>query len=97
MRGAPGAVICALAGALIAGDTQPTHSGDPSGYRPLPDLEETAEVLGVSRMTVARMANEGRLSSVVIRLGRVQKMRRILRAFVERMIADACATDARST
>jgi hypothetical protein len=42
-------------------------------------------------MTVARMADEGRLPSVVIRRGRVQKTRRIPRAFVDRMVADACA------
>jgi hypothetical protein len=41
-------------------------------------------------MTDARMADEGRLPSVVIRRG-VQKMRRIPRAFVDRMVADACA------
>jgi hypothetical protein len=45
----------------------------------------------VSRMTVARMADEGRLPSVVIRRGRVQKTRRIPRAFVDRIVADACA------
>lgn len=55
------------------------------------DLEETAQILGVSRMTVARMADEGHLPSVVIRRGRVQKVRRIPRAFVERMVADAAA------
>jgi hypothetical protein len=42
-------------------------------------------------MTVARMADEGRLPSVVVRRGRVQKTRRIPRAFVDRMVADACA------
>ena len=42
-------------------------------------------------MTVARMADEGRLPSVVIRRGRVQKIRRIPRAFVDRIVADACA------
>jgi excisionase family DNA binding protein len=89
--GALEAVIRALAGTLTVGDAQRAHSGDPSDYRPLLDLEETAELLGVSRMTVARMADEGRLPSVVVRRGQVQKMRRIPRAFVARMIADACA------
>ncbi|HEY2641425.1 MAG TPA: helix-turn-helix domain-containing protein [Streptosporangiaceae bacterium] len=59
--------------------------------KPLLDLEETAQLLGVSRMTVARLAEEGHLPSIVIRRGRVQKTRRIPRAFVERMLADACA------
>ena len=60
------AVIRALAGALTSG-AQPAQSSDSADDRPLLDLEETAELLGVSRMTVARMADEGRLPSVVIR------------------------------
>jgi excisionase family DNA binding protein len=85
------AVIRALAGALTAGGILPAPSADPAVEKPLLDLEETAGLLGVSRMTVARMADEGRLPSVVIRRGRVQKIRRIPRAFVDRIVADACA------
>jgi excisionase family DNA binding protein len=85
------AVIRALAGALTTGGTLPAPSADPAVDKPLLDLEETAGLLGVSRMTVARMADEGRLPSVVIRRGRVQKIRRIPRAFVDRIVADACA------
>jgi excisionase family DNA binding protein len=85
------AVIRVLAGVLTSGGDQPAPSGDLVGERPLLDLEETAELLGVSRMTVARMADEGRLPSVVIRRGRVQKTRRIPRAFVDQMVANACA------
>jgi excisionase family DNA binding protein len=91
LSGALEAVIRALAGALTAGGPRPAQSGSPTGDRPLLDLEETAELLGVSRMTVARMADEGQLPSVVIRRGRVQKTRRIPRAFVDRMVADASA------
>ena len=85
------AVIRALAGALTTGGTLPAPSADPAVDKPLLDLEETAGLLGVSRMTVARMADEGRLPSVVIRRGRVQKIRRIPRAFVDRIVADARA------
>ena len=85
------AVIRALAGALTTGGTVSAPSADPAVDKPLLDLEETAGLLGVSRMTVARMADEGRLPSVVIRRGRVQKTRRIPRAFVDRIVADACA------
>jgi len=85
------ALIRALAGVLTTGGTLPTPPADPAVDKPLLDLEETAGLLGVSRMTVARMADEGRLSSVVIRRGRVQKIRRIPRAFVDRIVADACA------
>jgi excisionase family DNA binding protein len=91
---APGvleAVIRALAAALATGGAQPAQPGEAADSRPLLDVEETAELLGVSRMTVARMADEGRLPSVVIRRGRVQKTRRIPRAFVDQMIADASA------
>jgi excisionase family DNA binding protein len=82
------AVIRALAEALASADLQ---SADPASGKPLLDLEETAELLGVSRMTVARMVDEGRLPSVIVRRGRVQKTRRVPRAFVDRMVADACA------
>jgi hypothetical protein len=54
------AVIRALAGALTTGGTRPATSADPAVDKPLLDLEETAGLLGVSRMTVARMADEGR-------------------------------------
>jgi excisionase family DNA binding protein len=85
-------VIWALAAVLASGGVQPLPPpGDPADSRLLLGLEETAELLGVSRMTVARMADEGRLPSVVIRRGRVQKMRRIPRAFVDKIVADACA------
>ena len=85
------AVIRALAGALTTGGARSAPSADPAVDKPLLDLEETARLLGVSRMTVARMADEGQLPSVVIRRGRVQKIRRIPRAFVDRIVADACA------
>lgn len=91
LPGALEAVIRALAGALTSGDAQATKSADPVADRPLLDLEETAELLGVSRTTIARMADEGRLPSVVVRRGRVQKTRRIPRAFVDRMVVNACA------
>jgi excisionase family DNA binding protein len=84
-------VIQALAGALSARQTEAARPADPASDKPLLDLEETAELLGVSRMTVARMADEGRLPSVVVRRGRVQKVRRIPRAFVDKMVADAAA------
>ena len=85
------AVIRTLAGALTTGGTLPAPWADTAVDKPLLDLEETAGLLGVSRMTVARMADEGRLPSVVIRRGRVQKIRRIPRAFVDRIVADASA------
>ena len=85
------AVIRALVVALAMGGARSASSADPAVDKPLLDLEETAGLLGVSRMTVARMADEGRLPSVVIRPGRVQKIRRIPRTFVDRIVADACA------
>jgi excisionase family DNA binding protein len=90
-RGALREVIQGLAGALSARQPGAVQPAGPAGDKPLLDLEETAELLGVSRMTVARMADEGRLPSVVVRRGRVQKIRRIPRAFVDKMVADAAA------
>jgi len=84
-------VIQAFAGALAARQSVAARPADLAGDKPLLDLEETAELLGVSRMTVARMADEGRIPSVVVRRGRVQKIRRIPRAFVDKMVADAAA------
>jgi len=89
--GALGEIIQALASALAARQSVAARPGAPVSDKPLLDLDETAELLGVSRMTVARMADEGRLPSVVVRRGRVQKIRRIPRAFVDRMVADAAA------
>src|SRR5262249_3001107 len=63
------AVLRVLAGALTTGRALPAPSADLAVDKPLLDMEETAELLGVSRMTVARMADEGRLPSVVIRRG----------------------------
>jgi excisionase family DNA binding protein len=85
------AVVSALAGALVAASAAPDLSARQPDDLPLLDLDETAELLRVSRATVARMADEGRLPSVVVRRGRVQKIRRIPRAFVERMVAGAIA------
>jgi excisionase family DNA binding protein len=84
-------VIRAIADALASvGPPHPSTAGS-TGVKPLLDLEETAELLGVSRMTIARMADEGRLPSVIVRRGRVQKTRRIPRAFVDKLVADASA------
>lgn len=82
------AVLRALAtGALPSNSAQlPECVSGP----PLLDVEETAALLRVSRMTITRMVDEGRLPSVIVRHGRVQKTRRIPRAFVEQMIASAC-------
>lgn len=90
MPGVLEAFIRTLASALAAGSARSAQSANLASGKPLLDLEETAELLGVSRMTVARMADEGHLPSVVVRRGRVQKTRRIPRAFVDRMVADAC-------
>ncbi len=85
------AVTRALVGVLAAANAAAGQSADPAGDAQLIDVEETAELLRVSRMTVIRMADEGLLPAIVVRRGKVQKIRRIPRAFVERMIADAAA------
>ena len=63
----------ALAGALTTGGTWSAPSADPAVDKPLLDLEETAGLLGVSRMTVARMADEGGCHRWVIRRGGCRK------------------------
>lgn len=85
------AVTRALAGILAAAVTPPGQPAGLAGDTPLLDVEQTAVLLRVSRMTVIRMADAGLLPAIVVRRGKVQKIRRIPRAFVERMIADASA------
>lgn len=69
---------------------QPTAS-TPADDRPdLPALlspAQTAEVLGVDRNTVDRMVKDEDLPSIVLREGAKQKMVRIPKAFVLRMLA----------
>ena len=89
--GALAEVIQAVARALAARRPEAARPRGPASDKPLLDLEETAELLGVSRMTVARMADEGRLPSVVVRRGRVQKNSPDPRAFVDKMVAAAAA------
>jgi|GEM_PF-2085196 len=81
----------ALASILAAAEAPPGRAGGPADETPLIDVEQTAELLRVSRMTVIRMADAGQLPAIVVRRGKVQKIRRIPRAFVERVIADAAA------
>ncbi len=85
------AVTRALVGILAAAHAPPGQAAGPAGDTPLLDVEQTADLLRVSRMTVIRMADQGQLPAIVVRRGKVQKIRRIPRAFVERMIADAAA------
>lgn len=85
------AVTRALAGLLAAAAAPPGQMTGPAGDVQLIDVEQTAELLRVSRMTVIRMVDEGQLPAIIVRRGKVQKIRRIPRAFVEHMIADAAA------
>lgn len=83
------AFACALASVVSAADAQADRM--PRDELQLLDVDETAELLGVSRTTVTRMVNEGVLPSLVVRRGKVQKTRRIPRVLVERIVADAIA------
>jgi excisionase family DNA binding protein len=55
----------------------------------LVDLAEAARLLGVSRMTMTRLCDQGRVPCVVVRRGRRQQLRRIPRAFIEAVASDA--------
>jgi len=85
------ALTRALAGVLAAAAETPDRTADHADDNQLLDVTQAAELLGVSRSTVIRLADEGQLPAIVIRTGKVQKTRRIPRAFVERMITDAAA------
>jgi len=55
------------------------------------NIDQAAELLQVSRMTVIRLVDEGQLPAIVMRRGKVQKIRRIPRAYIQALIADATA------
>jgi excisionase family DNA binding protein len=84
------AVTRALAGVLAA-VAATTGQQDGDGDSQLLDIDEAAELLHMSRMTVIRLVDEGQLPAIVVRRGKVQKIRRIPRAFVQSLIADASA------
>lgn len=83
------AVTRALAGLLAVAVVPPGQMTGPADDVQLIDVDQAAELLRVSRMTVIRLVDEGQLPAIIVRRGKVQKLRRIPMAFVERMIADA--------
>jgi excisionase family DNA binding protein len=94
------AVPEALVEAVIRGVTQafyghlPRQSGPAEAEDCRPDLpallapRQVADLLGISRNTVDRMAEDGELPSVVMREGSRQRMIRIPKAFVLQMLRD---------
>lgn len=80
-------VLQALAGVmttLLA--SLPT--GPPHGPMPMLTVQQTAVLLGMSRMTVIRKADAGELPCVVVSRGLRQKMRRFPRAAIEELAAN---------
>jgi excisionase family DNA binding protein len=63
----------------------------PDDRPPLVDLREAARLLGVSRMTVTRLCEQGRVPCVVVAQGARQKLRRVPRAFIEAAASQALA------
>ncbi|HUY47174.1 MAG TPA: helix-turn-helix domain-containing protein [Streptosporangiaceae bacterium] len=53
----------------------------------MPTVQQTAALLGMSRMTVIRKAEAGELPCVVVSRGTRQKMRRFPRAAIEELAA----------
>ena len=58
-----------------------------AGPRPMLTVQQTAALLGMSRMTVIRKADAGELPCVVVSRGTRQKMRRFPRAAIEELAA----------
>jgi excisionase family DNA binding protein len=85
------AALRLLVAALITGHAPASLPGVTADERPLLNIAETAEMLKVSRMTIVRLVDERRMPSVIVRRGRSQKIRRIPRAFIERLVAEAGA------
>src|SRR5262249_8826663 len=63
----------------------------PDDRPPLVDLREAARLLDVSRMTVTRLCDQGRLPCVVVAQGARQKLRRGARALIDAGAAGAVA------
>ncbi len=63
----------------------------PDDRPPLVDPREAARLLNVSRMTVIRLCDQGRLPCVVVAQGARQKLRRVPRAFIDAVAAEALA------
>jgi excisionase family DNA binding protein len=80
-----------LTAALIAARADSVEHSDSVAVAPLLDVAETARLLKVSRMTVVRLIDERRIPAVIVRRGGSQKIRRIPRAFILRLLADANA------
>jgi len=59
----------------------------PAEPMPMPTVQQTAALLGMSRMTVIRKAEAGELPCVVVSRGTRQKMRRFPRAAIEELAA----------
>jgi len=57
----------------------------PCGAMPMLTVQQTAALLGMSRMTVIRKADAGQLPCVVVSRGTRQKMRRFPRAAIEEL------------
>jgi excisionase family DNA binding protein len=79
------AVVRIATAALAARPSDPTpRQAAPS---PMLTVNQTAELMGMSRMTVIRKADAGELPCVVISSGARQKMRRFPRAAIEELAA----------
>jgi excisionase family DNA binding protein len=79
------AAIRALIAALAAppADATPQDTGPP----PMLTVQQTAALMGMSRMTVIRKADADELPCVVVCRGTRQKMRRFPRAAIEELAA----------
>lgn len=86
------AVIRGVTQALYGHGPQQAATAEAEDSRPdLPPLlapQQVADLLGVSRNTVDRMAEDGELPSVVLREGSRQRMIRVPKAFVLQMLRD---------
>jgi hypothetical protein len=78
-------------GLALAGRRPVTRAGDTAANDrpPLVDLKEAARLLGVSRMTMTRLCDQGRVPCVIVAQGPRQKLRRVPRAFIDSVASGA--------
>ena len=89
----PADVVLQFLATALASRLATGHASQDNGPQPMLTVAQTAALLGVSRMTVIRMADAGQLPCVVIARGDKKKTRRFPRKFIEEMSSGTSPQD----
>lgn len=81
----PADTVLQLLAAALASRLNISHASQDRGPQPMLTVAQTASLLGVSRMTITRMADAGELPCVVITRSGKKKTRRFPRSSIEKL------------